>query len=338
MVCVTYVDDCLFFAPNSANIDNMIQALCDDNYTLEIEDEVAGYLGVHLKHNDDKPIPLTQTGLIDRIIKAAGLEGANHSATPAEADPLGSDKDGIPYSGTFSYASLVGMLKYLAGHSRPDIAFSVHQCARFTFAPKASHAEALKRIVRYLIGTKDKGYTLRQPDNINVDCYVDADFAGLWSSENRLDSSSVKSRTGFIILMGGAPISWFSKLQTEIALSTFEAEYVALSTSMHELLPFLDILVEVYSGVSFKLSISTTIKSTVWEDNAACEKLANMVHPHVTPRSKHFGIKYHWFCEKLVHRNISVEHIDTKLQLADIFTKGLRSLPFQTLRKLIMGW
>ena len=299
---------------------------------------MAGHLGVHLKHNNDKSITFTQTGLIDRIIKAARLEGANPCTTPAAVNPLGSDKDGIPYSGTFSYASLVGMLTYLAGHSRPDIAFSIHRCARFTFAPKANHAEALKRIVRYLIGTKDKGYTLRQPDNINVDCYVDADFVGLWSSENRLHSSSVKSRTGFIILMGGAHISWFSKLQTEIALSTFEAEYVALSTSMHELLPFLDILVEVYSGVSFKLSISTTIKSTVWEDNAACEKLANMVHPHVTPRSKHFGIKYHWFCEKLVHRNISVEHIDTKLQLADIFTKGLRSLPFQTLRKLIMGW
>ena len=334
MVCVTYVDDCLFFAPNSANIDNMIQALCDDNYTLEIEDEVAGYLGVHLKHNDDKSIILTQTGLIDRIIKAAGLEGANHSTTPAETNPLGCDKDGIPYSGTFSYASLVGMLKYLAGHSRPDIAFSVHQCARFTFAPKASHAEALKRIVRYLIGTKDKGYTLRQPDNINVDCYVDADFAGLWSSENRLDSSSVKSRSGFIILMVGAHISWFSKLQTEIALSAFEAEYVALSTSMRKLIPFLDILVEVCSGVSFTPSISTTSKSTVWEDNEACEKL----DLHITPRSKHFGIKYHWFREKLVHRNISVEYIDTKLQLADIFTKGLRSLRFQTLRKLIMGW
>ena len=97
MVCVTYVDDCLFFAPNAADTDQMIQSLRTNGYTLDVEDDVAGYLGVHLQHNDDKSITLTQKGLIDRIIKAAGLEGANSRNTPAETDPLGSDKDGTPY-------------------------------------------------------------------------------------------------------------------------------------------------------------------------------------------------------------------------------------------------
>ena len=87
-------------------------------------------------------------------------------------------------------------------------------------------------------------------------------------------------------------------MQTEIALSTFETEYVALSTTMRELLPFQDIFREVCRGVNLPPDTETTISKTVWEDNAACEKLANLEHPHVTPRSKHFGIKYHWFREK----------------------------------------
>ncbi len=74
-----------------------------------------------------------------------------------------------------NYASVIGMLLYL-GHSRPYIAFATHQCARYTFAPKQSHKNALKRIGCYLKGTLDKGLILTPSDNLKIDCYPDTDF------------------------------------------------------------------------------------------------------------------------------------------------------------------
>jgi hypothetical protein len=118
---------------------------------------------------------------------------------------------------------------YLASNSCPDIAYAVHLCARFTHCPKQVHEKALKRIGRYLKGTRERGMIIRPTANLSLDLYVDADFAGLWNAENPDESISVKSRTGFIIMIGGTPVIWTSKLQTEIALSTCEAEYIALS-------------------------------------------------------------------------------------------------------------
>eukprot|EP00956_Cyclotella_meneghiniana_P013545 scaffold19631_cov45-Cyclotella_meneghiniana.AAC.1 len=115
------------------------------------------------------------------------------------------------------------MLLYLSGHSRPDIAFAVHQCARYTFKPTSRHFAALKRIGRYLKGTADKGLILRPSKHLHVDCFPDADFAGLYNHEDSQDPHCVRSRTGYVILVAGCPVLWKSKLQTKIALSTMEA-------------------------------------------------------------------------------------------------------------------
>ena len=107
------------------------------------------------------------------------------------------------------------MLLYLSNNSRPDIAFAVHQCARFYHAPKQIHALAIKAIGRYLIRTRDKGLILSPSGDLGVDCYVDADFAGLWLHEDADQNPlSVKSRTGYLITIGGCPLTWTSKLQT----------------------------------------------------------------------------------------------------------------------------
>lgn len=134
------------------------------------------------------------------------------------------------------------MLLYLTGHSRPDISFAVHQCVRYTFKPKRCHEAALVRIGRYLKGTADKGLILRPSLSPRIDAYPDADFAGLFSSEDPRDPHCARSRTGYVILAFGCPILWKSKLQTEIALSTMEAEYVALSTAMKDLLPIIALM------------------------------------------------------------------------------------------------
>jgi len=175
---------------------------------------------------------------------------------------------------------------YLASNSRPDISFAVHQCAWFTHAPQHSHAIAVKRIIRFLQDTKEKGLILEPTSDLQVDCYVDANFAGLWNSEDDQDPICVKSQTGFLIMFMGCPLTWVSKLQTQIALSTMELEYIALSQSMREIFGILEVIKEiqtfVVSGKTRTPAFQTFSKaffldpiasSKVYEDNEACHKI-----------------------------------------------------------------
>jgi transposase InsO family protein len=338
VICLVYVDDCLFYSPAPSDIDVMIEKLRDAELDLEVESDVSGFLGVLIDRREDGSIELTQTGLTDRVITSMGLEGANIKKTPAEHTGLGADIAGEPCNETFSYPSVIGMLMYLASNSRPDIAFAVHQCARFTHNPRRSHEIALKRIGRYLLGTRKRGLIMKPRDDLKIDMYVDADFAGLWGVEDPNDPNCVKSRTGFVIVIGGCPVLWTSKLQTEIALSTMQAEYIALSMSMRDLLPFKDLVEEVCRHMGLDHKKLASIKTTVHEDNAGALTLANLPPSRVTPKSKHYGVKVHWFRSKLKPGRIEVVKIGTDDQLADIFTKGLRTTKFAEMRLKLLGW
>ena len=315
----------------------MIQ-LQSQGMTLHKEDDVAGFLGINIIHTPSGDIEMTQIGLIDRIITALGLDDANNKKTPAATLPLAKDTNGERAEGVFNYASVVGMLLYLQGNTRPDISFAVNQCARFSSAPRKKHEEALKQIGRYLRSTRTKGLIMKTKITTNLNCWCDADFAGLWKVEDTSDSSSVKSRTGYIFTLGSCPILWGSKLQTEIALSTMEAEYIALSSAMREFIPLQRILLEITDKLKFDVVNASTLRSMIWEDNNGCLTLATLEPPRMTPRSKHYGTKYHWFREKLTELNITLEKVQTSEQLADIMTKGLPVGPFEHLRKLLIGW
>lgn len=178
---------------------------------------------------------------------------------------------------------------------------------------------------------------LRPSDDLTLDLFADADFAGLWNAEDANDPTCVRSRTGYVLMLGRAPLLWSSKLQTEIELSTCEAEYVALSTAMRELLPLRRLVKEVAD--SLKIERSELMKvSSVWEDNNAAIILANAEYPNMTPRSKHIAVKYHWFRSHLVPGEVEVRRIDTSVQKADIFTKGLVQKEFEAKRAMLMGW
>jgi hypothetical protein len=237
---------------------------------------------------------------------------------------------------SWNYASVVGMLMYLAANSRPEIAFAVHQCARFTHSPKQSHAKAVKQIVRYLAGTKDQGMTLKPKRDLAVDCYVDADFAGLWKAEDDQDPLCVKSRTGYVLMLANCPLSWVSKMQTEIAVSTMEAEYIALSQAMRDLIPLRELVKEVARSLGKDRNFITRTYSKVFEDNNGALTLANV--PRMTPRSKHIAVKYHFFRSHVQRGEIKVVKVDTKQQIADIMTKGLAGEAFERIRKVLAGW
>jgi hypothetical protein len=340
VMCICYVDDLIFWAFNEADIDELGVKLISVGVALEQESDAAGFLGVRMEVDPATGLmELKQTGLIDRVIETLGLDVGTTSGkfTPAEAKPLVKDTDGEPALGDFSYSSLVGMLLYLAGHTRPDIAYAVNCCARYMFCPKRSHELALKRIGRYLKATRDCGLVLNPSEELKIDCYPDADFAGMYGYESSSDPSCVKSRTGFVITVANCPVLWQSKLQTETALSTMEAEVVALAHSCRELFPIMDMVSLLGTKVGLPVS-GATMKVSIHEDNAGALVLAETLPPQFTPRSKHYAIKTIWFREQIVQRKIKLFKIDTVEQVGDLFTKGLPRATFEYLRKKLMGW
>ena len=150
------------------------------------------------------------------------------------------------------YQSAIGSLLYLSTRSRPDIAFAVGKAARYCSQPYNSHWSAVKRVLRYLKGTTYLGLLYR-PDELNLTGYSDADWAG--------DTEDRKSTSGYVFMMSGSAVSWRSKKQSSVALSTAEAEYVALSCAAQEAMW----LRQLFSNLlqDYKLSEPTTI----YEDN-----------------------------------------------------------------------
>ena len=341
VIAICYVDDLIFWARNEQDIHELAIKLRSLGVDLEQEDDAAGFLGVRLERDTTTGLmEMKQEGLINRVIEALGLDAGmiNGKATPAESKPLVKDVDGENALQLFSYSSVVGMLLYLAGHTRPDIAYAVNCCARYMFNPKRSHEEALKRIGRYLKATRTRGLILNPTEDIlKIDSYPDADFAGMYGYEENTDPASVKSRTGYVINVAGCPVLWQSKLQSETALSTMEAEIIAMAHSCRELFPIMDMVSELGPAVSLKVG-PTTMNVSIHEDNAGALILAETLPPQYTPRSKHYAIKTIWFREQIVRRGIKLLKIDTCEQLGDIFTKSLAKPIFEYLRKKLMGW
>jgi hypothetical protein len=332
---VVYVDDCLLFSKEASVLDALIDSLKNE-FILTVEGDIGAFLGIDIKHHSDGRLELVQPGLINKIISECGLQENSHTHDmPSELKILQHDLLGPPRELSWNYQSIVGMLTYLSVTTRPDIAYAVHQCACFSTSPKQCHELAVRRIVRYLKGTSDKGYFLHPSAQKTLDCYVDADFAGNWMPFTSSDPSSIKSRTGYVILFANCPLLWASKLQTEVALSTTEVEYIALSQAMSDLIPLRYLLEDIISTTNTTLGSSTTY-STVFEDNRSCVDLIKA--PKMNPRTRYIAIKYHHFREHVRSGQIKIEWIDTARQIADIFTKPLSASKFVFLRERFFCW
>ncbi|KAL7486415.1 hypothetical protein ACHAW6_012023, partial [Cyclotella cf. meneghiniana] len=183
----------------------------------------------------------------------------------------------------------------LSIHSRPDIAYAVNCCAQFMFNPRFSQEKALKWIVRYLKAMRDKGLILNPSGQLTVDAYPDVDFAGLYGHKEVTDPACAKSRTGFLILVSDCPMVCVSKLQMETALSTMEAEIIALAHYCQELFPVVDIVAEDGGVVGLETNDLVFMHVSIHKDNAGALVLAETTPPEFTPRSKYYAIKTVWF-------------------------------------------
>ena len=334
IMLVQYVDDCGISSTSQENIDKFIASLRKEGLVLTQEESFSEFLGIEFEVRPDGTHVMTQRGLIKKVLSAARMEDCNPNSTPASQTPLGADKDGEPMDETWSYRAIVGMLLYLSGNTRPDIAFAVSQVARFSHDPKKSHASAIKTILRYLKGSANSGTMVVPSTEFKLDLWVDADFAGLFGVEDPLNPNSVRSRTGYVIKFCNWPILWKSQLQTHISQSTTEAEYSALSFALKTMLPLKWLLEEMLDQLNTDGLRSSTINANVFEDNQSAYYLA--VNQRLTNRTKYFSTKFHWFWSHA--KAFTLNKCPTNEMQADFLTKSLAKDKFLVNRKYVMGW
>jgi hypothetical protein len=193
-------------------------------------------------------------------------------------------------------------------------------------------------ILRYLAGTAEKGIIFRpQRGTYKLDCYVDADFCGLFGREHQDNRRSAHSRTGYILTLCGCPLVWKSQLQSAVSLSTLQAEYHALSQAMRTLIPVRRVVDELLRVFHID-SPQPTVFAEVFEDNQGAYLLATK--QQLTQRTKHFNTYLHFFWEQVGDHpgGIKISPISTREQRADYFTKGLTREVFESCRKLNQNW
>ena len=333
-VVLVYVDGCLIFHKTAEGVIECIESLAQE-FDITREGSIEKYLGVNINWLPDGTIELTQPFLIDHILQLSRRSTANPQPIPVVKPLLHRDQDGPARTHSWSYRTAIGMLGYLSGNTRPYILMAVHQCARFNNFPHLSHENAVKRIGKYLRGSATRGILFKPDKSKGIECFVDADFAGSWQIEDSQDPMSAMSRTGYVIRFAGCPVMWVSKLQSVCSLSTTESEYIALSQSLRDVIPMMELLKELTTHMSID-NVSPVINCTVFEDNNGALKLANL--PRMRPRTRHIATKYHFFRSYVHSGAIRIKSISTQEQMADIFTKPLPEPAFKYLRMKLLGW
>ena len=336
---LVYVDDCIVISHDHKVIDRFIFSMQTgpENFKLTDDGDLARFLGVEMERREDGKIVMTQQHLISRILEVCNVDekAMNERETPVGKPLLHKDLSGENRKQSWNYRSAVGMLNYLANSTRPELAMAVHQCARFNNNPMLSHERAITRICRYLLSSRNLGIVYKPDKSLGLQCFVDVDFAGGWTQVDSDNPENLMSRTGYVIMFAGCPILWCSKLQTEITLSTTEAEYEALSQAMREVIPLMEFMKEL--GKVLKINTSKPdFFCQVFEDNRSTITVAES--KKFTPRTKHIALKYHHFRQYVTNKSIRIKAISTTEQIADIFTKPLDKDAFHYLREKLIGW
>ena len=311
-----YVDDLILATADKKELDQVKSQVAD---MFEVKDlgEVHYFLGVEFKRQTDGSMWLGQQAYIKQTLAKYGMENCSPTDTPVcTSQKLTHGNQDSERVDPQMYKSAVGSLLHLCNRTRPDIAYAVGLVSRFSSDPCKEHWMAVKRIFRYLKSTTNYGLLYKAEGSTDCVGFSDADWAG--------DLSDRKSTSGFVFLSAEGAILWGSKKQSCVALSTAEAEYVALSLATQESTWL--------SNLMFQIGASDQGYTIIYEDNQSAICLAN---GQGSKRSKHIDIKYHFIQDKISNGEIIIQYCDTNEMIADIFTKPLAKDKFNKLRALM---
>eukprot|EP00253_Pinus_taeda_P028397 PITA_28397 len=256
---------------------------------------------------------LSQSKYLKKILKKSGMEDAKPVCTPmvTGCNLSANDESAVVHQPT--YTSMIGSLLYLTG-TQPDIMHAVGIVGRFQANPKETHLSGMREFLKYLQGTQNYGLWYPRDTDLTLHAYTDADWAE--SVDDR------KSASGGAFFMGSRLVSWFSKKQHSIALSTTEAEYVAAASCFTQLLWMMQTL---------QFQITCTPPISILCDNTSAIRISK--NPVMHSKTKHIPIKYHFLREQVLEQKVKLEYVPSKEQVADILTKPLPRDTFEYLRQ-----
>jgi hypothetical protein len=306
-----FIDDITLASSSQSALDRVVAELAS-HFKLRDLGPTSFLLGIEIiRDRAARSIALSQQQYIIDMLQRYGFESCNPLSTPMDpklnlqkAGELSESEkvqmEGIPY------LSAIGALNYLALQTRPDICYAVGKLARFSANPSPIHWNAVKHVFRYLQGTKHYKLVYK-PDGSEemFTTYSDADLSGCKDSGH--------STGGYIVKMGTGVISWSSKLQTIIAQSTTEAEYIAAAEAGKEIMWMRNILGE------FGYTLSSP--STLYIDNQSAINVAK--NPEHHGRMKHLDLRTHWLRHNVEDKIFRPVHVSTGEMLADCMTKAL---------------
>lgn len=314
LIVVIWVDD-LIIAGSSEAVVRQFKEAISGRFNMKDLGALSWILGMEVTRDRSKgTLTITQKAYTDVLLKRFGMTECKPVGTPAEGY-LRRVSDGEPNK---DYMCLVGSLLYAAMVTRPDISFAVQALGRHLQSSTDEHMNAGMRVLRYLQGTKNVGITYSKGETVLVG-YADSDWAG--------DQDTRRSVTGYVYVLCGAAISWGSKLQPTVALSSSEAEYMAACYAIQEAV-HLRLLLK-------SLGYEQQGHTVIFEDNQGCIYMSQ--NPVMHKRAKHIDIRFHFVRERVADGTVKLVYVETENQLADLLTKPLLKARILKIRGVVLG-
>lgn len=312
---LVYVDDLVVAAVSQDLIENTAELL-NTSFEIKCLGPIKKYLGLEFDRDDHGNYLVSQPTYILKVIKEIGLKDSKISSYPLDPNYRKTSMDGEVLLNNWQYQIFIGCLLYISINTRPDISASVSILSRKVSAPTKEDWNELKRVVRYLKGTINMRLKLSYVENKSdiFFGYADADWA-----EGREDR---KSNSGYVFKVYGGVVSWCCRKQSCVALSSTEAEFVALAEACQEAIWIQRLLQDL------KVNLSTT---TLYEDNQSCLKL--ITNQKFSNRTKHMDTKFHFIKECINNNTFILEYCPTDDMLADMLTKPLPTSRLRSLRE-----
>jgi hypothetical protein len=314
IILLLYVDDMLVAGPNKDRITDLKAQLARE---FEMKDlgPANKILGMQIyRDRNNRKIWLSQKNYLKKILRRFNMQDCKPIPTPlpinfklSSSMSPSNEAERMEMS-RVPYASAVGSLMFAMVCTRPDIAQAVGVVSRYMANPGKEHWNAVKRILRYVKGTSNVALCYGGSD-FTVRGYVDSDYAG--------DLDKSKSTSGYVFTLAGGAVSWVSKLQSIVATSTTEAEYVAATQASKEAI-WLQMLLEELGHKQEKIALFC--------DSQSALHLAK--NPAFHSKTKHIRVQYHFVREKVEEGSVDIQKIHTKDNLADMLTKPINNDKF----------
>lgn len=306
-----YVDDLIIMCRDIKVIET-IKRLLSNEFEMTDIGRANTFLGIHIERDENTgTIKIGQAEYFRRMLRKFNMMDCKPIATPIE-NGLDLKKGEINQNCDAPYRELIGCLTYATLTTRPDLCAATSYFSRFQSCFGFDHYTHAKRILRYINGSMNLKMIYKK--NLNAAPlvgYVDADWAG--------DKNDRKSTSGYVFKIFGNTVSWCSRNQQTVSLSSTEAEYVALASGICEATWLQSLLIEL--GITFG---EATI---IHEDNQSCIRVAEEPKEH--KRMKHIDVKYNFIRDSIASGKFKLKYIPTGDQIADIMTKGLNRNVFE---------